>query len=93
MAHGLEMDLIGTGKSPAEAVAELRGNVAAQLAFFARQQGSDPFRQAPEEIQQLWNQGNLAALSPAANGAPRNQVLRWTSSEILQIPADPFIPV
>ena len=64
VAHALEMDLIGTGATETAAVRELRSNADAQLSF-AKQENLNPFREAPLEIQKLWNETNLAALGMA----------------------------
>ena len=83
VAHALEMDLIGTGATEAAALRELRSNVEAQLSF-AKQEKTNPFSQAPLEIQKLWEETNLAALgmvgSKAKAPARSTRFLEWTSS-------------
>ena len=65
VAHSLEMDVIGAGQSPEDALAELKGNVEAQLSF-ARFKNISPFRNAPDAIQRLWEKENLAMLGIGA---------------------------
>ena len=85
IAHALEMDLIGTGSTESAALRELRGNVEAQLSF-ATQEGTNPFRPAPQEIQSLWEETNLAAIglgrgkAMASNQATR--CLEWSESQV-----------
>ena len=93
VAHGLEMDLIGTGVTAAAALRELRGNVEAQLSF-ATQEGTNPFRPAPPEIQGLWEEINLAAIGigqPKATATTRaTRCLEWSESQVNRIKSDTF---
>lgn len=98
VAHSLEMDLIGVGNAPAAAVAELQGNVEAQLGF-AKREGLNPFRAAPPEILALWDEGNLSALGvPASKKGPGRRkgavvedttVLEWNSADISGLGREP----
>ncbi len=93
VAHALEMDLIGTGATESAALRELRGNVEAQLSF-ATQEGTNPFRPAPQEIQSLWEETNLAAIglgrgkTKAANQATR--CLEWSESQVSRMKSNAF---
>ena len=93
VARGLEMDLIGTGVTAAAALRELRGNVEAQLSF-ATQEGINPFRPAPPEIQGLWEEINLAAIGigqPKATATTRaTRCLEWSESQVTRIKNDTF---
>ncbi len=93
VAHALEMDLIGTGATETAALRELRSNVEAQLSF-AKQERMNPFRPAPEEIQNLWNETNLAALG-IAKKRPKaekraTRVLEWSDSQVSRIKGNHF---
>lgn len=61
-AHALELDIVGCGATPEEAVRELLDLVECQVAY-ALQEG-DPsllFADAPAEIFELWEEGQKAA--------------------------------
>jgi hypothetical protein len=93
VAHALEMDLIGTGATEAAALRELRSNAEAQLSF-AKQERMNPFRPAPPEIQNLWNETNLAALGITKTRPKAEQrstrVLEWSDSQVSRIKGNLF---
>ncbi len=93
VAHALEMDLIGAGATETAAVHELRSNADAQLSF-AKQENLNPFREAPSEIQKLWNEANLAALcmnrTRLTPGSPSTRVLEWNASQVSRIKGKRF---
>jgi predicted RNase H-like HicB family nuclease len=86
VAHSLEMDVIGTGQSREDALAELKGNVEAQLSF-ARFKNISPFRNAPDAIQRLWEKENLAMLgigakSKAGKPSGGSNTLRLSGADV-----------
>jgi hypothetical protein len=92
VAHALEMDLIGTGATESAALRELRGNVEAQLSF-ATQEGTNPFRPAPQEIQSLWEETNLAAIGLGRGKAFAKQATRcleWSQSQVSRMKSNAF---
>jgi len=93
VAHALEMDLIGTGATETAALRELRSNVEVQLSF-AKQEKLNPFRPAPEEIQKLWEENNLAALgmsrSRAKAPARSTRFLEWNNAQVSRIGGNLF---
>jgi hypothetical protein len=93
VAHALEMDLIGTGATETAAMRELRSNVEVQLSF-AKQEKTNPFRPAPEEIQKLWEETNLAAIGmgrPKSKApAKSNRFLEWNDAQVSRIRANDF---
>jgi hypothetical protein len=93
VAHALEMDLIGTGATESAALRELRGNVEAQLSF-ATQEGTNPFRPAPQKIQSLWEETNLAAIGlgrgKAAAAKQATRCLEWSESQVSRMKSNAF---
>ena len=63
VAHALEMDLLGYGKTDAEALRELKGLIEAQITF-ARQKNDDTLLDfpAPKEFFARWEKAHAAAL-------------------------------
>ncbi len=89
VAHCLEMDVIGVGAAVGDALEELKSNIEAQLSF-AKFEGIDPFRPAPEKIQNLWNETNLSVLgiskrSSRRKQAPETSVMEWTKTEVTKL--------
>jgi hypothetical protein len=93
VAHALEMDLIGTGATETAALRELRSNVEVQLSF-AKQEQANPFHPAPDEIQKLWEEINLAALGmgrvKSKTPAKSNRFLEWDDAQVSRIRANVF---
>jgi hypothetical protein len=93
VAHALEMDLIGTGVTESAALRELRGNVEAQLSF-ATQEGTNPFRPAPQEIQSLWEKANLAAIGLSCGktktAKQTTRCLEWSESQVSRMKSNTF---
>lgn len=93
VAHALEMDLIGTGASESAALRELRGNVETQLSFAAHE-GTNPFRPAPQEIQSLWEETNLAAIglgcSKVTAPIQATRFLEWSEGQVSRMKSNFF---
>jgi hypothetical protein len=87
------MDLIGTGAVESTALRELWGNVETQLSF-ATQEGTNPFRPAPPEIQNLWEEINLAAIglgrATAKASKQATRCLEWSESQVPRIKNNVF---
>lgn len=93
VAHLLEMDLVGTGTDPDGAVEDLRESFMAQVSFCA-QNGINPFRLAPQDVLNRWNEFAEATLlhsitPPAARprmesdlGRGLTRFLSYTESEV-----------
>jgi hypothetical protein len=93
VAHALEMDLIGTGGTETAALRELRANVEVQLSF-AKQEKINPFRPAPVEIQELWEETNLAALGmgrvKSKAPAKSTRFMEWNDAQVSRIRSNVF---
>jgi predicted RNase H-like HicB family nuclease len=99
VAHSLELDIIGCGETPREAVEELKSNADAHLSY-ARFANTDPFRAAPKKIQNLWQKANESAFKaptkvrkgvsvrPAGRRVDAD-VLKWNSRQLSELAARP----